>query len=54
MALLAGREPTIVALLDEIVAGIIAVVALALLFDVLLYAAGRALTPWTRKELVGR
>ncbi|WP_373279211.1 ABC transporter permease [Skermania piniformis] len=40
--------------LDEIVAGIIAVVALALLFDVLLYAAGRALTPWTRKELVGR
>ncbi len=40
--------------LDEIVAGIIAVVVLALAFDALLYLAGRALTPWTRTGRAGR
>ena len=33
---------------DEIVAGIIAIVVLALAFDAALYFTGRALTPWTR------
>lgn len=33
---------------DEILAGIIAIVFLALVFDALLYAVGRLLTPWTR------
>jgi osmoprotectant transport system permease protein len=33
---------------DEILAGIIAIVVLALVFDALLYLLGRALTPWTR------
>lgn len=33
---------------DEILAGIIAIVVLALAFDALLYIAGRLLTPWTR------
>ncbi|GAA4477472.1 ABC transporter permease [Rhodococcus olei] len=33
---------------DQILAGIIAIVALALLCDALLYLAGRVLTPWTR------
>lgn len=33
---------------DEILAGIIAIVVLALAFDALLYVAGRLLTPWTR------
>ncbi|QBJ97804.1 ABC transporter permease subunit [Rhodococcus sp. ABRD24] len=33
---------------DQIVAGIIAIVALALAFDLALYLCGRLLTPWTR------
>ena len=33
---------------DEIVAGIIAIVVLALVFDAALYLAGRVLTPWER------
>ena len=33
---------------DEILAGIIAIVVLALVIDALLYLLGRALTPWTR------
>ncbi|MDH6675951.1 osmoprotectant transport system permease protein [Rhodococcus sp. LBL1] len=33
---------------DQIVAGIIAIVALALAFDAALYVAGRLLTPWER------
>ncbi|HEY5855367.1 MAG TPA: ABC transporter permease [Aldersonia sp.] len=33
---------------DEILAGIIAIVVLALVIDALLYQLGRALTPWTR------
>ncbi|MBY6365689.1 ABC transporter permease [Rhodococcoides corynebacterioides] len=33
---------------DQILAGIIAIVVLALFFDAALYLVGRALTPWTR------
>ncbi|TQF65554.1 ABC transporter permease [Rhodococcus spelaei] len=33
---------------DQILAGIIAIVFLALVFDALLYLVGRVLTPWTR------
>ncbi|KIQ17167.1 ABC transporter permease [Rhodococcus sp. MEB064] len=33
---------------DQILAGIIAIVALALVFDAMLFLIGRALTPWTR------
>ncbi|MFC9786208.1 ABC transporter permease [Rhodococcus sp. NPDC127528] len=33
---------------DQIMAGIIAIVFLALVFDALLYVLGRVLTPWTR------
>jgi osmoprotectant transport system permease protein len=33
---------------DQILAGIIAIVVLALFFDAVLYLLGRALTPWTR------
>ncbi|MBY6677887.1 ABC transporter permease [Rhodococcus sp. BP-149] len=33
---------------DQILAGIIAIVVLALVFDALLFLLGRALTPWTR------
>jgi osmoprotectant transport system permease protein len=33
---------------DQILAGIIAIVFLALVFDALLYVTGRVLTPWTR------
>ena len=33
---------------DQIVAGIIAIVALALALDLILYLIGRFLTPWTR------
>lgn len=33
---------------DQILAGIIAIVVLALFFDAVLYFLGRALTPWTR------
>ncbi len=35
---------------DQILAGIIAIVALALFFDAALYLAGRLLTPWTRRS----
>lgn len=33
---------------EQIVAGIVAIVVLALLFDAALYLAGRFLTPWQR------
>ena len=39
---------------DEIVAGIIAIVALALAFDAALYLLGRWSTPWTRTAPAGR
>ncbi|MGU3431756.1 ABC transporter permease [Actinomycetes bacterium M1A6_2h] len=35
---------------DQIMAGIIAIVVLALFFDALLFLLGRALTPWTRAD----
>ena len=35
---------------DQILAGIIAIVVLALALDLLLYLLGRALTPWTRAD----
>ncbi|AOW91991.1 ABC transporter permease [Rhodococcus sp. WMMA185] len=39
---------------DQILAGIIAIVALALTFDLLLFLLGRVLTPWTRRQKVQR
>ncbi|MDV7089737.1 ABC transporter permease [Rhodococcus opacus] len=39
---------------DQILAGIIAIVVLALAFDLLLFLVGRALTPWTRQQKVRR
>ena len=38
---------------DQILAGIIAIVVLALAFDLLLFLVGRALTPWTRQQKIG-
>ncbi|WP_072687453.1 ABC transporter permease [Rhodococcus marinonascens] len=39
---------------DQILAGIIAIVVLALTFDLLLFLVGRVLTPWTRQKKVRR
>lgn len=39
---------------DQIVAGIIAIVVLALALDLILYLLGRFLTPWTRTPSVSK
>jgi osmoprotectant transport system permease protein len=39
---------------QEIVAGIIAILVLALAVDILLFLAGRVLTPWTRPDRGGQ